>query len=101
MTISQTTVDELTQATLLDTVDQVIEHFFDWQYQGMKMLKHMHDVPESTVLEVDGVSISLEGDTRKAFQAGVALALSFISDAPFQTAESEEVNTHEAPETDQ
>jgi len=75
-------------------VSMLIGSILEWHSHGMNTIQHLLDVPENTetVIIMEGVEhpMTLSGDMRKAFIAGVVAASSAFTELPFVPASKED-----------
>lgn len=67
----------------VDSLDQFVKLLVSWHTAKVALLKHMLEMPEGNIMEVDGKDIALSGDALVAFQAGINVAISEMGQLPF------------------
>ena len=68
---------------VIDDLNQFVFILEGWHNEKVKVLKHMLEVPEGTVMECDGQEVILAGDLLAGFKAGLDLALIELGKLPF------------------
>lgn len=68
---------------VIEDLNEFVYILEGWHNEIIKVLEHMLEVPEGTVMEVDGVDYVLTGDLLAAFKAGLDLALIELGKLPF------------------
>lgn len=76
-------------------VHDMMVHFFAWHEQLLGFLAHISEIPAGMVMEIDGKSVTLEGDTLAAFVTGIEMATHALKQIPFKVVES---HIHDEPE---
>lgn len=81
-------VAEASEKVLINDLDSFVRILFTWHEDKVQLLEHVLDVPEGTTMMVkdqdeSSEEIILEGDKRKAFVAGLTLALMELGRLPF------------------
>lgn len=62
-----------------------VKNLIDYHNHQVAKTKHMMDIPEGTEVEIDeNEVITLEGDTLKAFQLGIQVALYDLGTLPIK-----------------
>lgn len=74
---------------------QTPEDFFTilslWHAKQLATVEHMSNVPEGSEVQLDdGAPITLEGDTHKAFVAGMMTAVQLFKELPFSLIDAPE-----------
>lgn len=54
-----------------------------WHDTKVRLLKHMNDIPEDAVVEIDGVDHKFTPEMRQGFNLGVTVALAELGTLPF------------------
>lgn len=76
--------EEVTEFGSIDALATVV---YNWHKNGVKLLKHMMEIPEGTEMTYAdngiGTTMTLEGNVLLAFKAGVAQALAELGTLPF------------------
>lgn len=67
----------------MSDIDQFAYLLAKWHKEKVKVLEHVLDVPEETVLNLNGTEITLSGDVLAGFQAGLSVALMELGNLPF------------------
>ena len=95
MTISSTTIEELSEKTnTIEELEAILSHVVLWHETMQDYLKTMAEIPSGTSFSVDDAApIVLEGDAHQAFQAGIHVALAAIDVLPFRKVSLEEENS--------
>lgn len=75
----------------IETVEQMANLVMDWLQNRHAQLNHLREIPDSEKLEVadedTGEVLVLEGDLRRTFLMGLAVAQTIFIDPPFKVAE--------------
>ena len=74
----------------IDSLDQFINIFHLWHGRKVQVLEHMLNIPEGTVMGLEGKNIQLTGDVRTAFIEGIKLALHELGTLPFTVEQEDE-----------
>lgn len=84
----------------IDDLDQFVTILVGWHNEKVKVLEHMLEIPEGTVMESDGKEAILTGDVLAAFKAGIELTLMELGTLPFayETEPPEAANDSTQPE---
>lgn len=95
MTISNTTIEELSEKTnTIEELEAILSHVVLWHETMQDYLKTLAEIPPGTSFSVDGSDpIVLEGAAHQAFEAGIYVALAAIDKLPFSTVSLEEENS--------
>lgn len=67
----------------IDDLDQFINILHIWHGRKVKVLQHMLNIPEGTVMALEDKNIQLTSDVRTAFIEGIKLALHELGTLPF------------------
>lgn len=84
----------------VEGLDHFINLLVRWHDTKCRLLKHMEDVPEDAVVEIDGVDHVFTPEMRQGFKLGITIALAELGTLPFsfETDEQESPVTDEQPE---
>lgn len=82
----------MTNSVPITSVEEMFDVFQQWHQHLMETLKHVENVPENVlpVIEGEDSELVLEGDTLKAFKAGLGIAISLVEHFPVVTTSNEE-----------
>ena len=73
-----------THATLvIEDMHQFVQLLVAWHSEKVKVLEHMLQVPDGSVMETNGIKATLTGDLLAGFKAGIELALMELGTLPF------------------
>ena len=67
----------------MNDIDQFAYLLAKWHKAKIKVLEHVLDVPEETVLNLNDTEITLSGDVLAGFKAGLSVALMELGNLPF------------------
>lgn len=85
----------------IESLEQMANLVVDWLQNRHNQLNHLRDIPETEKLAVEdqdtGETLELEGQLRKVFLMGVAVAQTIFLEPPFKVVDDEE-NDDEADE---
>lgn len=73
-------------------LDHFIKLLVRWHDTKIRMLKHMEEIPEGTVVEIEGVDHAFTAEMRRGFSLGITIALAELGTLPFafETEDDEE-----------
>lgn len=78
----------------VENIDHFIQILFAWHENKVKVLEHMLQIPEGTVVTFnDEGEQTLEGDLHKGFIIGLSLGLMELGTLPFAAEVDEEERT--------
>lgn len=64
-------------------LDHFIKLLVRWHDTKIRMLKHMEEIPEGTVVEIEGVDHEFTAEMRRGFSLGITIALAELGSLPF------------------
>lgn len=64
-------------------LDQFVRLLVAWHDTKVRLLKHMEDIPEDAVVEIDGVDHQFTPEMRRGFTLGITVALAELGTLPF------------------
>ena len=68
---------------VIEDMNQFVQILVAWHSEKVKVLEHMLQVPDGSVMETNGIEASLTGDLLVGFKAGIELALMELGTLPF------------------
>lgn len=85
---------------VIEDMNQFVQILVAWHSEKVKVLEHMMEVPDGTVMETNGIDATLTGDLLAGFKAGIELALMELGTLPFayETESPEATNDSTQPE---
>ena len=91
----QEQTQEQQQPAVPETVQvQSLDHFITllirWHDTKVRLLKHMEEIPEGAVIEIEGTDKAFTGDLREGFKLGIFVALAELGTLPFAVEMDEE-----------
>lgn len=86
-----------TETVQVDDLDQFVRLLIAWHDTKCRVLKHMNDIPEDAVVEIDGVDHQFTPEMRRGFALGIHVALSELGTLPFAAETDEEQPTTNEP----
>lgn len=85
MTETEPTEREENAPVVVQDLDQFVHYLTCWHQARVRELEALLNIPEGTEVELEAVPpIILEGEVRRAFLAGIMVALMKLGDLPFQ-----------------
>ena len=85
---------------VIEDMNQFVQLLVAWHSEKVKVLEHMMEVPDGSVMETNGIKATLTGDLLVGFKAGIELALIELGTLPFayETDPPEATNDSTQPE---
>jgi hypothetical protein len=74
---------ETVETIQVDDLNQFVTLLNRWHDTKVRLLKHMEQIPEGTVIEIDGKDEEFTGDLRRGFMLGITVSLSELGNLPF------------------
>lgn len=71
-------------------LNQFVTLLIRWHDTKVRLLKHMEQIPEDAVVEIDGVDHAFTPEMRQGFNLGITIALSELGTLPFAAEVDEE-----------
>ena len=68
---------------VIEDMNQFVQILVAWHSEKVKVLEHMLQVPDGSVMETNGIEATLTGDLLVGFKAGIELALMELGTLPF------------------
>ena len=68
---------------VIEDMNQFVRLLVAWHSEKVKVLEHMLQVPDGSVMETNGIKATLTGDLLAGFKAGIELALMELGTLPF------------------
>ena len=68
---------------VIEDMNQFVQLLVAWHSEKVKVLEHMLQVPDGSVMETNGIKATLTGDLLAGFKAGIELALMELGTLPF------------------
>ncbi len=68
---------------VIEDMNQFVQILVAWHSEKVKVLEHMLQVPDGTVMETNGIDATLAEDLLIGFKAGIELALMELGTLPF------------------
>ena len=68
---------------VIEDMNQFVQILVAWHSEKVKVLEHMLQVPDGSVMETNGIEATLTGDMLAGFKAGIELALMELGTLPF------------------
>ena len=68
---------------VIEDMNQFVQILVAWHSEKVKVLEHMLQVPDGSVMETNGIEATLTGDLLIGFKAGIELALMELGTLPF------------------
>ena len=68
---------------VIEDMNQFVQILVAWHSEKVKVLEHMLQVPDGSVMETNGTKATLTGDLLAGFKAGIELALMELGTLPF------------------
>ena len=68
---------------VIEDMHQFVQLLVAWHSEKVKVLEHMLQVPDGSVMETNGIKATLTGDLLAGFKAGIELALMGLGTLPF------------------
>lgn len=68
---------------VIEDMNQFVQILVAWHSEKVKVLEHMMEVPDGSVMETNGIKATLTGDLLAGFKAGIELALMELGTLPF------------------
>ena len=68
---------------VIEDMNQFVQILVAWHSEKVKVLEHMLQVPDGSVMETNGIKATLTGDLLAGFKAGIELALMELGTLPF------------------
>jgi len=75
--------DAVPETVYVDDMGHFIELLVRWHDTKVRLLKHMEQIPDGTVIQFDDVEQAFTGDMRQGFMLGVRVALAELGELPF------------------
>ena len=67
----------------VNDLDHFIKLLVRWHDTKCRLLKHMEEIPEDAVVEIDGVDHTFTPEMRQGFKLGITIALAELGQLPF------------------
>ena len=78
-------VDDQPEEIKIEDLDQFVQIITGWHRHQVATIRHLYEMPEGVeVQEEDGEPFKLEGDTKRAFQLGLQMAMEYLGKLPFK-----------------
>ena len=68
---------------VIKDMNQFVQILVAWHSEKVKVLEHMLQVPDGSIMETNGIKATLTGDLLAGFKAGIELALMELGTLPF------------------
>ena len=68
---------------VIEDMNQFVQILVAWHSEKVKVLEHMLQVPDGSIMETNGIKATLTGDLLAGFKAGIELALMELGTLPF------------------
>ena len=68
---------------VIEDMNQFVQILVAWHSEKVKVLEHMLQVPDGSVMETNSIKATLTGDLLAGFKAGIELALMELGTLPF------------------
>ena len=68
---------------VIEDMNQFVQSLVAWHSEKVKVLEHMMEVPDGSIMETNGIEATLTGDMLAGFKAGIELALMELGTLPF------------------
>lgn len=68
---------------VIEDMNQFVQILVAWHSEKVKVLEHMLQVPDGSIMETNGIKAKLTGDLLAGFKAGIELALMELGTLPF------------------
>ena len=68
---------------VIEDMNQFVQILVAWHSEKVKVLEHMLQVPDGSVMETNGIKATLTGDLLAGFKAGIELVLMELGTLPF------------------
>jgi hypothetical protein len=83
MSDQQEQTPEVPETVQVQSLDHFITLLIRWHDTKVRLLKHMTEIPEGAVVEIDGADKAFTGDLREGFKLGITVALAELGNLPF------------------
>lgn len=83
MSEQQEQTTEVPDTVQVQSLDHFITLLIRWHDTKVRLLKHMTEIPEGAVVEIEGVDKAFTGDLREGFKLGITVALAELGNLPF------------------
>ena len=88
-------VEDEFQLLQISDLDQFAKIITGWHQLQVATIRHLYEMPEGIeVQEEDGEPFKLEGDTKRAFQLGLQMAMEYLGKLPFKPEYEEPETAH-------
>ena len=86
------TQDENEEAPLFVTdLNEFVPVLEDWHQRQVAIVSHLQMIPEGQEIQIeDEAPLVLQGDSLRAFQIGIAMALHYLGQLPFVSSQEED-----------